>query len=125
MIAFLLGVMMPIVFIVVHASLRLRNMKNKIIFLHQHLAARWTGWKSLPFGALTSFCFLNPGVFLLINKKGLRQCEKLQDLGGGDYYCCDCYGGEIKVKSHFVGFAQNPTFYASHKTKINPHQNLV
>jgi len=29
-IAFLLGVMMPIVFIVVHASLRLRNMKNKV-----------------------------------------------------------------------------------------------
>ena len=36
------------------------------------------------------------------NKKGLRQCAKLQDLCGGDcYYCCDCdycYGG--KVKSH-------------------------
>lgn len=29
-IAFLLGVMMPVVFIVVHASLRLRNMKNKV-----------------------------------------------------------------------------------------------
>ena len=29
-IAFLLGVMMPVVFIVVHASLRLRNIKNKV-----------------------------------------------------------------------------------------------
>jgi len=29
-IAFILGVMMPVVFIVVHASLRLRNMKNKV-----------------------------------------------------------------------------------------------
>ena len=39
-----------------------------------------------------------------INKKCLRQCEKLQDLGGGDCDCCNycdcdyCYGG--KVKSH-------------------------
>ena len=26
-----------------------------------------------------------------IDKKGLRQCAKLQDLGEGD--CCDCHGG--------------------------------
>ena len=31
-------------------------------------------------------------------KKGLHQCAKLQDLGEGDYYCCDCdcYGGNKK-----------------------------
>ena len=34
-IAFILGVMMPVVFIVVHASLRLRNMKNKVIKSHK------------------------------------------------------------------------------------------
>ena len=29
------------------------------------------------------------------NKKGLRQCAMLQDLGEGDYcYDCDCYGGK-------------------------------
>ena len=41
------------------------------------------------------------------DKKSLRQCAKLQDLGEGDYYCCDCHGGETKVKSYFAGFAQN------------------
>ena len=38
---------------------------------------------------------------LAIDKKGLRHCAKLQDLGGGDCDYCDCdccYGG--KVKSH-------------------------
>ena len=29
---FLMGVMLPIVFVIVHASLRLRNLKNKVIF---------------------------------------------------------------------------------------------
>ena len=35
---------------------------------------------------------------IVLDKKGLRQCAKVQDLGEGD--CCegDCYGG--KVKSH-------------------------
>ena len=35
-------------------------------------------------------------VFRSSNKKGLRQCAKLQDLGEGDYHCCDCHGGKTK-----------------------------
>ena len=34
---FLMGVMLPIVFVIVHASLRLRNLKNKVIFRKIHL----------------------------------------------------------------------------------------
>ena len=36
---------------------------------------------------------------LIYHKKGLCQCAKLKDMGGGDCcdYCdCDCYGGETK-----------------------------
>ena len=33
---------------------------------------------------------------MIIDKKGLRQYVKLQDLGEGDYYCYDCYGGKTK-----------------------------
>lgn len=36
-IAFLLGVMMPVVFIVAHASLRLRNIKNKVTSVAENL----------------------------------------------------------------------------------------
>ena len=49
------------------------------------------------------------------DKKGLRQCAKLQDLVGGD---CDCYGGKIK---------SIPTSWASHNRlsviteNIQPH----
>ena len=52
---------------------------------------------------------------LTCDKKGLRQCAKLQDLGECD--CCDCYGGKqsqilfrrLRTILYFVGFAQNPT----------------
>ena len=30
------------------------------------------------------------------DKKGLRQCAKLNDLGGHHYYYCDCSGGKTK-----------------------------
>ena len=41
------------------------------------------------------------------NKKGLRNCAKLQDLGGGCDYC-DCYRG--KQKSYLAGSAQKSFF---------------
>ena len=42
----------------------------------------------------------------LIEKKGLHQCLKLQDLCGGDYCCdCECSGGKTN---------SNPTLSASH-----------
>ena len=66
------------------------------------------------FGPSVAICL----IFLEIenNKTGLRQCEKLQDLGWGD--CCDyCYRGKksqillcgLCTKSYFVDFTQNLT----------------
>ena len=53
-----------------------------------------------------------PTIAIAWNKKGLRQCAKLQYLGGRHYYfyyCCDCDCSGGKTKSYFVGFTKKPT----------------
>ena len=50
-----------------------------------------------------------------LDKKGLRQCAKLQDLGEG---LIVIFTVGNKVKSYFVGFAQNPTLLTSHKIDV-------
>jgi len=53
-------------------------------------------WIHPASGRVYNLVFNAPKV--IINKKGLRQCAKLQDFCGGD--CDYCYGG--KVKSHLT-----------------------
>ena len=59
-----------------------------------------------------SFLRLLLFVFIKKNKKGLRQCAKLQDLGKGLLWFLR---GENKVKFYFAGFVKNLTSKASHE----------
>ena len=65
----------------IHESVRIQSSRNKHILLNSKAEYNRSHTRG--------------------DKKGLRQCAKLQDLGGGDCDYCDCdccYGG--KVKSH-------------------------